>query len=275
MDFWNLGVIMQKELRDATRNRWFILTSIIFAGLSLGLSLLGFSGMGTLGVTGFGRTAASLVNLVMFIVPLMGLLLGSMSLVTEREQGTLRALLTQPVTASEIFLGKFLGDGLALSATILMGFGLSGGIIGLSGGTAQISHYLILLGLTLLLGLVYTAIGFVISVLVSGSLAAVGWATFFWFLMIFGTDLGWIGGVFLWKWSASSLAMIAFSNPSHLFKIGMVGSLQNDLEALGAAGRLLLDQFGDFLLLLLSVSLVVWMILPLAAALMIFKRRSA
>src|SRR3989338_2710030 len=109
IDLANVFIIMEKEVRDSRRNRWFVLISIIFAGLSLGLSLFSFAGIGSFGIAGFGRTTASLLNLVLFIVPLMGLLLGATSIAGEKESGTLNTLLAQPVSAIEIMVGKFVG----------------------------------------------------------------------------------------------------------------------------------------------------------------------
>src|SRR3989338_6928294 len=110
MSFKTVLIILSKEISDARKNRWFVLVAALFSLLSLSLSLLGLAGLGTLGIAGFGRTAASLLNLVLIIVPLMGLLLGAMSISGEREQGTLVTLLAQPVTASEVFIGKYLGS---------------------------------------------------------------------------------------------------------------------------------------------------------------------
>ena len=48
------GILAAKELRDATRNRWFALYSIAFGGLATALSYLALSGAGSYGVAGFG-----------------------------------------------------------------------------------------------------------------------------------------------------------------------------------------------------------------------------
>ena len=80
IDFGNILILAQKELRDAQRNRWFGLYTIAFAGLSLALAWLALSGTGNYGLAGFGRTSASLINMVLMIVPLMGLTLGALSL---------------------------------------------------------------------------------------------------------------------------------------------------------------------------------------------------
>ena len=64
MDFENVLTLIQKELRDAFRNRWFLLYAIAFAALSLALAWFSVSGAGSFGVAGFGRTTAGLINLI-------------------------------------------------------------------------------------------------------------------------------------------------------------------------------------------------------------------
>src|SRR6516225_5122652 len=124
MDALSVALISCKELRDTRRSRWFLLLAVMFAALALALSSLGMSALGSIGGAGFGRTTASLLNLVILIVPLLGLLMGALSVAGEREHGTLLALLAQPVLLEELLLGKFLGLAAALLGTILSGFGL-------------------------------------------------------------------------------------------------------------------------------------------------------
>ena len=148
IDFENILILAQKELRDALRNRWFLLYALAFAALSLALAWTALSGAGDYGLAGFGRTGASLINLVLLIVPLMGLSLGAMSLAGEREQGTLLYLLAQPINQIELLLGKSIGLALALVAALVLGFGLTGVTNTLTGngnGSGEISIYLRLL----------------------------------------------------------------------------------------------------------------------------------
>src|SRR5215472_15096666 len=125
MDVSSVSLIMGKELQDARRSRWFLLLTVVFAGLALALSLLGMSALGGIGGSGFGRTTASLLNLVILIVPLMGLLMSALSVAGEREHGTLLSILAQPVLLEEVMLGKLLGLAAALLGTTLFGFGLA------------------------------------------------------------------------------------------------------------------------------------------------------
>ncbi len=275
MSWRTVGLIMAKEMRDARRNRWFLVIALLFALLSLSLSLLGLAGLGNLGVAGFGRTAASLLNLVLLIVPLMGLLLGAMSVVAEKEQGTLWVLLAQPVSRGEILLGKYLGSAFALIAAILLGFGASALVIGHYGGAAQIGDYLVLILFTVLLGLAFLSVGFCLSTCVRRMPLALGLALFAWFGFTFLSDLGLMGGALALRLSPRALWWLVAANPAQSFKLAVVGQLQKSFELFGSAGMLAADTLGPWLWAVLTGVLLAWTIVPLVAAFAIFRIRCA
>ena len=273
MSLQNVIVIMSKEICDAKRNKWFVIISILFALLSVSLSLLGLSGLGTFGISGFGRTAASLLNLVLLIVPLMGLLLGAMSVAGEREQGTLVTLLAQPVTVNEIFLGKYVGAGVALTSTVLLGFGISGLIIAKYAGVDEISNYLVLVIFTILLALTYLSLGFCISIFARRHATAIGFALFFWFAFIFLSDLGLIGTAMVLKLSSHQLLWLVLINPAQSFKLAVMSQLQGSLETFGTAGIYASEIFGNWFSLFLVAVMLGWILVPLLAALFYFRTR--
>ena len=268
-------VVAGKEIRDAKRNRWFVIIAGLFTVLALALSLLGLSGLGTIGVAGFGRTTASLLNLVLLIVPLMSLLLGAMSVASEREQGTLITLLAQPITSTEILVGKYVGAAAVIGATLLLGFGLSGLVISWYGGLEQLGSYLVLVGFTILLGLANLSVGFIISVFARKSAAAAGFALLFWIVFLLLSDLGLMGMSIALKLPARILLWLACLNPPQSFKLAVVGALHGSLDIFGAAGRYAMDTFGDWFFGFLIGTLVFWILIPLACALYLFKRKCA
>ena len=270
----NIAVVMGKEAADSRRNRWFILFTIVFAGLALGLSLLGFSGIGTFGIAGFGRTVASLINLVMLIVPLMGLMLGAISISGERERGSLLPLLAQPIMPTELLMGKYLGTAVALMAAILFGFGFSGIVIAWRGGLAQFSHYLMLVGLTVLIGLVHLSIGFLISTFTSKSTTALSIALILWLAIVFISDLGLIGTTVVLRLAPPVLLAFTLMNPVQVFKLATIYIIQGDMEILGAVGLYAADVFGGFLFPMLMILFLLWVFLPLLLSLIVFQRRS-
>ncbi len=76
------------------------------------------------GVQDFARTAVSLVQLVLLLVPLTALVIGVLSLAPER--GAAELLFSQPVTRGTILFGKLLGLFQALGAAQAVGFGAAG-----------------------------------------------------------------------------------------------------------------------------------------------------
>ena len=94
------------------------------------------------GVQDFARTAASLVQLVLLLVPLTSLLIGVLSLAPER--GAAELLFSQPVARRTILLGKLLGLFEALVAAQALGFGAAGVVIFSQSGNEGLSGFLIL-----------------------------------------------------------------------------------------------------------------------------------
>lgn len=273
IDFENVLILTQKELRDARRNRWFLLYAIAFAGLSLALAWMALSGAGNYGLAGFGRTSASLINLTLLIVPLMGLTLGALSLAGEREKGTLIYLLAQPINQLELLLGKFIGLSLALIAALGIGFGLTALLIAFNGGTTEISIYLTLLGFSALLAVASLSVGFLLSAAAHRGSTAVGLALFVWLILVFFGDLGLMGTALTLRLSVHQLFTFALANPLQLFKIAAFLAMRDNLELLGPAGVYAFRTYGNNLLPLLLGLLSLWIIIPLLLTIQLFKRK--
>jgi Cu-processing system permease protein len=273
IDFENVFVLIQKELRDARHNRWFVLYAIAFAALSLALAWLALSGAGNFGLAGFGRTSASLINLVLLIVPLMGLTLGALSLAGEREKGTLIYLMAQPVNQFELLLGKFTGMALALVAALGLGFGLTGLLIAANGGGTEIGTYVVLLLLSCLLAVASLSVGFLISAMTARSATAVGLALFLWLVLVFFGDLGLMGTAVVLQFDINQLFAAALANPLQLFKLASILNLRQNLEVLGPAGIYAYRTYGERLLPALVSLLLLWVIVPFLLATKIFKEK--
>jgi len=273
IDFANIRTITGKELRDALHNRWFIVFTIAFAGLALALSALLQPGGTRLGMMSYSRTAASLINLVLLFVPLIGLTLGSANLTGDRETGALVYLLAQPVSRVEVLLGKYLGMAGALLATLTLGFGMAGAALALQGSIQDAGSYLLTVMLAYLLALAMLSLGFLMSTIAQKTTAALGGALFLWLFLVFIGDLGIMGTALSTQMPIQTVFFVAVLNPLQMFKIASILTIQANLEVLGPAGLYAADQFGGLLLPLLLLGLIVWIIVPLLAALTIFSRQ--
>ncbi len=272
MNIRAVSTLMQKELRDSLRNRWFILYTIAFTVLALGLSYMALSGAGIVGFAGFGRTAASLVNLVLLVVPLMALTVGAQSLAGEQERGTMAYLLAQPVTRLEVFVGKYLGLALALLAALTLGFGISG-LVMASNGAADPWAYVQLVGLAFLLALTMLSLGFVISAFTRKAGVAIGIALFVWLTFVFVGDLGMMGTAVVMRLSVSELFWLASANPLQVFKMASVLLINATLDVLGPAGFYALQTYGSAVMALFLGILAAWVLVPLTLAYARFHKR--
>ncbi|GIL09307.1 MAG: hypothetical protein BroJett033_8180 [Chloroflexota bacterium] len=272
-EFANIRTIAGKELRDAMRNRWFIVFTIAFAGLALALSALIQPGGTQLRMMSFSRTAASLINLVLLFVPLIGLTLGSANLAGDRETGALIYLLSQPVNRVEVLLGKYLGMAGALLATLTLGFGVAGAALALQGSIQDAGGYLLTVLLAYLLALAMLSLGFLMSTLARTTAAALGSALFLWLFLVFIGDLGIMGTALTMQLPIEAVFFIAVLNPLQMFKIAAILTIQASLEVLGPAGLYATDRFGALLLPLLLLGLFIWIVVPLTGAVVLFSRQ--
>lgn len=270
-----IWVLAQKELRDALRNRWFLLYTLAFIALSLAFSYLAFVGAGMAGFAGFGRTAASLINLVLLIVPLMALTIGAQSLAGEQEKSTLAYLLAQPINRIEVFLGKYLGLTLSLLASLTLGFGISGLVMALNGsGAADPSAYVQLVVLAFLLSLTMLSVGFLISALTNKAGVAVGIGLFLWLAFVFFGDLGMMGTVIALRVPIDTLFWLSLSNPLQVFKMAAILDIRATLDILGPAGIYAVQRYGNSLLGIFLGVLGLWILLPAVAAYVRFYYKS-
>jgi Cu-processing system permease protein len=225
------------------------------------------------GFAGFGATAASLVNLVLLIVPLMGLTIGAAAIAPERERGTLAYLLSQPINRAELFLAKYIGLAGALAGSLAIGFGVSAFAMAQGSDPRQIRLFLTLAGLAAVLGLGMLSLGMLISVLARRSAAATGTAIMAWLVIVFVGDLGLMGSAILFRLKASSLLLASIVSPAQCFKIAVIGSYDPTLDLLGPAGLYASNTFGHALMGVLVACLAAWVVVPLVGALVIFTRR--
>lgn len=268
---WTLAA---KEARDALRNRWFLFYAACFACVSLTVSHVALAGAGSYGLAGFGRTAAGVINLVLLLIPLMGLTIGAGSLAGERERGTLETLLTQPIGRAEVLLGKYAGAAMAMLGALCLGFGAAAVLMAARGGAVGAAAFASTFALSALLAGGMLSVGFLISALARRTAVATAAALLVWLGLVFLSDLGLMGGALVLRWEADQLLILALANPVHVFKIAAVGQLHTSLDLLGPAGLYAHRALGDALPHLLVALLAAWWAVPLLLACVVFQRRS-
>lgn len=270
-----LLVIADKETRDALRNRWVISATLLMAGLAFSLTFLGSAPTGQIGAKPLAVTVVSLSSLTIFLVPLIALMLSHDALVGEMERGTLLLLLAHPVTRAQVVLGKFLGQTSVLAVATIVGYGAAGVAVGLQTEGADPESwraFAALVGSSVLLGAIFIALAHLISAIARERGGAAGVAIGLWLLFVVLYDMGLLGVLVATKGQIHETVFpwLLMGNPTDIFRLYNLTAFENTRTFSGLAG---LSGQMDFSPGMLLGALVAWTVVPLAAAIAIFRRR--
>jgi Cu-processing system permease protein len=264
--------ILRKELRDALRNRWLVGYAVLLAVLGLVAAWAGLRGGEGMALQTYGRTAATLTNLCLFLAPLVSLVLGASAIAGERDRGTLEYLLAQPVTRGELLFGKYLALLSALAAATFAGFAPAAAVVAARAGATSAARFLIFPVLAILLAAAMLALGLALSARATTGVAAQGFAVFTWFACVLLYDLVLLGVLANAGVAPGLLATLLILNPVDAGRVLVVLALEPDLYLLGPAGAWLTAELGTTgAAALLVGSLVGWTGAGLAAAAWMFR----
>jgi len=267
MDFSAVSTIASLEAKTNIRNKWTLILAVAFGVLSLAISYFGLVTAGAVGFQGFMRTAASLLNLVLYLIPIVSLSMATLSLTGEK--GASELLFSQPVRRIEILLGKLLGLFLSIWTATLFGFGLAGIIIAIKAGTSGLTRYLGFVALAQLLALVFLSLGALVATLAETRAKASGMSLFLWFFFVLFYDLLVMGISFVLreKMVNQFIFVSLFGNPVDMVRVSGL-MLMGDVSIFGAAGAALMKFMGGQMIsnLLLIAGLLLWAIVPFLVA---------
>lgn len=270
-----LWVLALKELRDGLRNRWIAAAIIVLGTLALALSLLGSAPTGSIRASALDVSVISLASLSVYLIPLIALMLSFDAMVGEFERGTMMLLLTYPVTRFQVIMGKFLGHVMILFIAIVAGYG---GVILLmilfaDGSTEGWQAYALMMASSLLLGAVFIALGYLVSVLVRERATAAGTAIGLWLVFVVLYDLLLFGALLIDEGQLIGqklFSMLMLVSPTDTYRILNLSLFDGVSQAAGIAG--VASEAGLSGVALISV-MIVWVLAPLTATLLIFQRR--
>jgi Cu-processing system permease protein len=264
--------IARKELGDGLRNRWIWLVSVLLATAVLAIALLGTAPVGVAGARDSGVVIASLMNLAVYLVPLLALILGCGVLIDEKQRGTLDLILIYPVSTADYFVGTFLGFAAALSVALICGFGLSGVVLYVW-SDVDLEAYLVLISLAIALGIVFLALSFLLSLLARDRGRAVATSVFVWMGSVLVFDLLLVGALVVSEGRLSTTAFntIVLFNPADVFRILCFVWLDSTVLPMGLSA-VTADAPSS---VVLSGALILWAVVPLLICYGLFKKRIA
>lgn len=270
MEWRQILTLAAKEFRDRLRNRWVLAVALVFTVFSLVIAYFGGAQQGQLGLRSIEFTIASLVSLVIYLIPLIALLLGFDAVVGERERGSLDLLLSLPITRLELLLGKYLGLAAALTLSTLAGFGLVALLLFKQFSWPGLYHYVGFMLSSVLLGLAFLSLAVLMSVIARERTRASGLAIAMWFFFVLVFDLLLLGGLVATggSYGGDAFAYLLLLNPADVFRILNVFSLEDVRTLYGLASIVPPALAKPWLM---GSVMLAWIVVPLALARWRFK----
>ncbi|MBI5266839.1 MAG: ABC transporter permease subunit [candidate division Zixibacteria bacterium] len=251
------------SIRDVLRGKWALVYLLFFFVTTAGLFQLEVQP---------AKVTDSLISIVLFLIPLVSLLFGSMYVYNSRE--FVELLLSQPVRRWTVFLGMYLGLTLSLVIGFVVGILAPYLIFGaLSAAQAPVVLTLALVGSALTA--IFVGLAFFVSTWIDDKSRGLALAIGIWLFCALVYD----GVVLLVAYAFADYPLEApmlslmFSNPVDLARLILL--LKADMAALmGYTGAVFTRFLGSgFGFVVASLSLVVWTVSPVLAGLWRFQRK--
>lgn len=237
MEISQVATIAGKEFWDRIRNRWVLAVALVFTAFALVIAYFGAAQQGAVGFRSIEVTIASLVSLVIYLIPLIALVLGFDAIVGERERGSLDLLLSMPITRFELILGKYLGLAAALAFSTVAGFGLVAVVLSAQLDLGALFHYFGFMASSVLLGMAFLSLAVMLSVFAADRTRASGLAIAMWFFFVLVFDLLLLGALVFTggQTGGEALPWLLLLNPADVFRILNIFSMDDVRTLYGLA----------------------------------------
>nr|WP_286672231.1 ABC transporter permease subunit [Cohnella hashimotonis] len=216
----HLKTIASREIKLGFRNPWAYSFMALFALFSLALLLI----QSQASLAGYTSTTGTMINLILYLLPLMTLLLGSFSLTSEKEEGGWRLLSSFSLRTRTYIWGKYAGLAVVLTVIVAFGFGLSGIAGALFGRGFSLQAFgLFLLFSVLIIGQ-FLGISVLLGALCRNRWQALTYGVGIWFFLILGwpTILIAVLGFLPYLFIKPTLVALIFMNPAELNRLFLI-----------------------------------------------------
>ncbi|WP_432776314.1 ABC transporter permease [Brevibacillus gelatini] len=219
----HINLIAKREVKVGFRNPWSYSFMALFSLFSLGLLIIQSQSY----MEGYTYTTGTMLNLILYLLPLMTMLLSSFSLTAEKEEGNWQLLSTYAMTTSSFLVGKYVGQALVLIAIVSFGYGISGVAGLLLGKSFAVSTLLFLLVFSICLILLFLGIAMVIGALCRNRWQALtmGVSIWFFYILAWPTLLISVLSFVPYTWIKPLLQIVTFFNPAEFVRIYSVTRL--------------------------------------------------
>lgn len=261
------------ELRSLVTKRPIVAYVVIFSIIGSSMASIGALGLGYVGFRAFTGATSWIINLTVYVVPLVALLLSSLAIVSERERGSMEVLLSMPLSRSEILIGKTLSSLSTVLLATSLGLGITGWFMWNVLSDVDAWIYASVLAYSIPLTSSYISIGTLVSVLTRSRFAALGAAIGIWMFTVIFYELFVAILVLSLRPAIDVVAYLLALNPAHGVRLLMIRSVDPTLSFMGEAGTYLTRDIGHWFWFSIPIFLTLWSVIPLAISSIAFSRQ--
>lgn len=250
--------IVKYVITDLLRNRTILFYTLLLLALSLGVFMMEDNA---------DKSIASLLHIVLFIVPLVSIVFSTIYLYNSSE--FIALLVSQPLQRQSIWRSIFIGLGTVMALSFFVGAGIP--TLLYAGGASGMT----LIAGGLLLSIIFVSIAMWTAVRVRDKSKGIGLAIILWlyFALIFDAMLLFLLFQFADYPIENIMICISMLNPIDISRILIL--LKIDLSAMmGYTGAIFRDFFGTSLGMGITLSvMLLWILIPLWSSLRYFKKK--
>ncbi|WP_322525933.1 ABC transporter permease [Marinococcus luteus] len=252
-------------MKQYTRNQWMIWFGILFTLVSTSFILFGGADANT--YDGFNTTMASLLNVNLFLLPLILFVMGAVSVAAEKEEGLFTLVVSYPVSYLQLVVAKVLSLITAMLLILFFSYGVAA-IVGFFTGTALAPDTLILfLFLSVLLVLLLAPLAILMGVCTSTKFQAMALALGIWAFFVLLYEFLFMGLITVVPplWLTVFLTLAVAFNPVELIRVATIIIMDGGTSLGPSLYDFTSYLSGGFGALILAVFAVLWLVLPTAA----------
>ncbi len=232
------------DIAESLRARWFLVYSLVFGGIIVGLFLTGLTESRVMGFTGLSRLLVTYLQISMAVLPLFVLISTVRSVAGDRESGIYEYMLSLPVSLGAWYWGKIAGRFVVVFSPVILAMVMA--VIWASGKGAAVPWLQITWYTAFLVALTccFLGLGMFISSVARSTDVAQGAAFLVWLFLLLFLDLILLGVMVKEAMAVETIVGIALVNPLQVFRTAAMMLFDPQLVLLGPSAYLILDNFG-------------------------------
>lgn len=211
----------------------------------------------------YNRSIAMLINLSLWLMPIICLILGTNSIIADKESGRFALFKTYQISYWYYMLSKFISLVLSMFVALGLSYGLFGFIFSIIGKSFEASIYQIFISVNILLVITFSSAALIVGALSKTRMQGLSCSLFFWSIALFGYEfiifsvIDWIP----YSLKLNSLFVLILLNPVESIRVWSISKL--NANYVFGPEFLMIEKWGEngivTLILLVSIFILIFL----------------